>query len=206
MLVKWRSLLLTLAFTILAAIAAAPSPLDRMIEMGIGHLAWRPVSGDIVVVGVDDKTLEFVTSAHETIPLHTEIVKKIDSAGAQRLFVDFTYDGRVNDPHFAELAGAIRTMGDRAVLAVAINSYSGNDAVIDSWPPPAFGTAAQLACICWEYRYWQVWDIPLAVNSDGKTLPTFASILSHQINPQAQQVPIDYSYNTLSIPTYSALD
>src|SRR3546814_6924994 len=66
-------------------------------------------------------------------------------------------------------------MGDRIVLAVPGSSTTGTTAVVDYWPDPAFGTRAQLSCICWEYEFWQVWKVPLAVSASGRLLPSFRS-------------------------------
>lgn len=206
MVIGWRSLLLSLLFAVLAGVSAATSPIDRMIEIAIGNAAWRPVSGDIVVVGIDDKTLQSITNENMTVPLHAAVIEKINQLGARRLFIDFSYEGRTNDPSFDTLTTAVRKLGPRAVLAVPIRSYSGNDALVDYWPSPKFGQDALQACICWEYQFWQVWDIPLAVRADGKIIPTFASTLANRPLSRPARALIDYSYDTGSIQSFSALD
>lgn len=204
MLVKWRSLMLALAATIVLSIASVTTPVDRLIEIGIGHLAWRPVSGDIVVVGIDDKSLQSITSENATVPFHAELINKINASGAKRLFIDYTYEHRSSDPRFPDLVDSVKKMGNRAVLAVPISKYSGNNAVVEFWPSESFGPEAQRACICWEYLVWQVWRIPVAVNANGKVIPTFSSIMANLPLSEPQQVAIDYAYDTSTIPTYSA--
>lgn len=206
MVIGWRSVLLSLLFTVLAALSAAASPIDRLIEIAIGNAAWRPVSGDIVVVGIDDKTLQSITNENMTVPLHTAVIEKLNQSGARRLFIDFSYEGRIDDPSFDALASAVRKMGSRAVLAIPARSYSGDDAQIDNWPSAKFGTEARQACICWEYRFWQVWDIPVAVRANGKLIPTFASSLANRPLSEPARATIDYSYDTDSIQSFSAHD
>lgn len=206
MVIGWRSMLLTLAAAILAGLAAATGPLDRIIEIGIGHLAWRPVSGDIVVVGIDEQTLNTVQNESGMMPLHANLVRRIGETGAKRLLLDFNYSGRTNDPHFEQLTNAVVELGERAVIAVPVSSYIENEAIAEQWPSKKFGALAERACICWEYKYWQVWDIPTAVKVDGIVIPSFASIMADIPLSVPSRSSIDFSYRTSTIPYYSAMD
>lgn len=206
MVIGWRSILLTLIATGVATLIGAMGPLDRMIEMGIGHVAWRPVSGDIVVVGIDEKSLRNIRADDSTVELHAAIIKKIREQGANRLFIDFSYEARTNDPKFPNLTSAVKSFGDKAVLAVPISSYTGNEGDVEFWPSAAFGDQAQKACICWEYKYWQVWDIPYSIYAGDKVLPSFSSIMANRPLTEPSRFFIDYSYRTDSIPHYSAHD
>src|SRR3546814_1575856 len=97
-------------------------------------------------------------------------------------------------------------MGDRIVLAVPGSSTTGTTAVVDYWPDPAFGTRAQLACICWEYEFWQVWKVPLAVSASGRLLPSFSAKLADRKPTRPEIFALDLSYDTDTIKEYSAID
>ncbi|MDZ3833743.1 MAG: EAL domain-containing protein [Sphingopyxis sp.] len=206
MIVSWRTLGLSLLLSIIVGITGAATPIDRMIEIATGRLAWRPVSGETVIVELDDKTLQAVTDQEFNVDYHTRLIRAIDAAGAKQLLVDFTYERRLKDPDFPKLASAVRAMGDRIVLAVASPEYAGNEAVVDTWPAPAFGNEARQACICWEYAFWQVWRVPVAVRADEQLLPSFASVLANRSFDAPSQFTLDYSYDTKTITKYSAID
>src|SRR3546814_8108279 len=90
-------------------------------------------------------------------------------------------------------------MNDRVVLAVEAKSARPGETKLSRLPSPAFGTAAQIACIGWEYELWQVWRVPTALEANGKLFPSFSSLLAHRPVDKAATFALDYSYQTDSI-------
>lgn len=206
MIVSWRTFGLALLLSIAVGVTGAALPIDRIIESAIGRVAWRPVSGDIVVVAIDDKTLDAVNDRDFNVTHHARLIRAVDAASAKRLFVDFSYERRVRDRDYPKLVAAVRQMGSRIVLAVPARSISGDNAIVDYWPAKAFGAQAKQACICWEYSFWQVWKVPMAVIADGRLLPSFSSELANRKVTGPSQFALDYSYDTKTIKQYSAID
>ena len=204
--ISWRTIALALLLSVAAGLSSIAEPVDRIIESAVGRVAWRPVSGDIVIVALDDKTLERMGKNDFSMAQHARVVDGVNRAGAKRLFVDFLFDRRGADRDFPKMTAAIRRMGSRAVLAVEAKSADLGDSQLTRFPSPAFGTAAQLACIGWEYEFWQVWRLPTALNVNGRDIPTFSSLLANVRNPRVGTYALDLSYNTDTIRTYSAID
>ncbi len=204
--ISWRTIALALLLSVAAGLSSIAEPIDRIIESAVGRVAWRPVSGDIVIVALDDKTLERMGKNDFSMAQHARVVDGVNRAGAKRLFVDFLFDRRGADRDFPKMSAAIRRMGSRAVLAVEAKSADLGDSQLTRFPSPAFGTAAQLACIGWEYEFWQVWRLPTALNVNGRDIPTFSSLLANVRNPKVGTYALDLSYNTDTIRTYSAID
>src|SRR3546814_17838605 len=92
--------------------------------------------------------MQAVENKNFDVSHHAQLISAVDASPAKRLFVDFSFERRLKDRDFPQLANAVRHMGDRIVLAVPGSSTTGTTAVVDYWPDPAFGTRAQLACIC----------------------------------------------------------
>ena len=206
LIISWRTLALSLLLSVVVGLAAVSEPIDRVIEAAIGRVAWRPVSGDIVVVALDDKTLEQSPNSQFSLTQHARLVDVIDKVGPNRLFIDFIYERRESDRNFPALTAAVRRMGDRVVLAVEAKSARADNVRLSRLPSPAFGTAAQIACIGWEYELWQVWRVPTALEVDGKLFPSFSSLLANRPINSATTFALDYAYDTDSIPLYSAAD
>ncbi|MDX8359008.1 EAL domain-containing protein [Sphingopyxis terrae] len=204
--ISWRTIALALLLSVAAGLSSIAEPVDRIVESAVGRVAWRPVSGDIVIVALDDKTLERMGKNDFSMAQHARVVDGVNRAGAKRLFVDFLFDRRGADRDFPKMTAAIRRMGSRAVLAVEAKSADLGDSQLARFPSPAFGTAAQLACIGWEYEFWQVWRLPTALNVNGRDIPTFSSLLANVRNPKVGTYALDLSYNTDTIRTYSAID
>lgn len=206
LIISWRTIGLSLLLSVIVGVSSIGEPVDRVIEAAIGRVAWRPVSGDIVIVGVDDKTLQSAQNLELAVADHAKIIKAIDAAGAKRLFIDFSYYRRLTHPDYAKVSAAVRHMDDRVVLAVPAAKMLGTNVKVSYWPSPSMGDRALRACICWEYEFWQVWRVPLAVMADGRLLPSFASLLADRSLDKPALFTLDYSYDTSTITEYSAID
>lgn len=206
MIVSWRTLALALLLSIVVGVTGVALPIDRVIESALGSVAWRPVSGKTVVVAIDDKTLAAVDGQDFTAAHHAQLIRAIDKAGVNRLFVDFSYEGRLKDPAFDQVAAAVRAMDNRIILAVPSASFGGTEAHLPVWPDPRFGNRAGQAFIGWEYGFWQVWKVPMAVHADGRLLPSFAAVMAKRSHEAPAQFAIDYSYDTATVTQYSAID
>ncbi|HZG33364.1 MAG TPA: CHASE2 domain-containing protein, partial [Sphingopyxis sp.] len=206
MIVSWRTLGLALLLSILVGVSTAGELADRMIATATSRLGDRPVSGDIVIVALDDRTLGQTPGGSFSMTQYAEVIDAIDKAGAKRIFLDFFFDRRESDPDFSRLTDTVRRLGDRAVLAVATKSMPGTDRTRSIFPNPAFGEEAQLASIAWDYEFWQVWSVPITYVADGRKLPSFASLLGGKTSPEPRSFRLDLSYDTDSIPQYGAAD
>ncbi|XVJ64601.1 MAG: EAL domain-containing protein [Sphingopyxis sp.] len=204
--VSWRTFGLALLLSLVLGFVGAADPLDRLTEMAAGRLGSRAVSGDIVIVGVDEKTLRQTGSTMLPRPQVAELIDRIDRAGAKRLFLDFEYPKREGDNGLERIADAANRMGDRIVLAVSSRSQSDSGEVMTAFPDPLFGPAPQRASIAWEYEFWQVWAVPLMYNADGRLLPSFAAILADKRSDRASAFAVDLTYDTRTIRQYSAID
>lgn len=205
LIISWRSIGLSLLLSVLVGLSAAAVPLDRLVEAAIGRFAWRPVSGDIVVVAIDERTLDNSPKSSFSLTQHAQVVDTVHAAGARRLFIDFLYNRREADSDFPRLVAAVKRMGDRVVLGMAPGSATPDDPQRSFLPSPAFGPAAQHASIRLDYDFWQIWRIATAVSVEGKAVPSFSALLAQRSFP-IEDFAIDYSYRTDSIHTYSAID
>lgn len=206
MIVSWRTLALSLLLSVAVGLSGVGIPIDRLIEAAVGSVANRPVSGQIVVVALNDRTLAMSANSEFSMTQHAQLVSAINKAGARRLFIDFDYHRREADADFPLLTQAVRDMGNRVVLAVTTRTAPGTDADLSYFPSPKFGTEAQRASIAWNNQFWQVWDVPIAFRADGKLLPSFAAIMAGKHSDQPAQFRLDLSYDTNTIEQYSADD
>jgi EAL domain-containing protein (putative c-di-GMP-specific phosphodiesterase class I)/CHASE2 domain-containing sensor protein len=202
LLLRWRGIGLCLLLGAFIGMAQIAVPLDRMIEAASGRMAWRPVSGDIVVVALDDQTLRQFGKNDFSMTQHARVIDAVNQARAKRLFVDFLYDQREANADFSLLTAAVRRMDDRIVLgAVPASEYT--EAIL---PNPAFGKAARPGNISVDYEFWQVWRMPMAGMVEGQLVPSFSALLADRQRYPLTTYVLDYTYRTDSIPTYSVID
>ena len=206
LIISWRTIALALMLSIAAGFSSVTQPLDRFVESAVGRVAWRPVSGDIVVVALDDKTLESFGKDDFSMTQHARVVDAVSAAGAKRLFIDFIYQRREANRDFPLLTQAVRRMGDRAVLAVQAKSAEIGASELSDLPSPDFGNQAGVASIGWEYEFWQVWSVPSALAVNGRIFPSFSSLLANKRVDDVSTFALDLSFSTSSITNYSAID
>ncbi|WP_422060114.1 CHASE2 domain-containing protein [Sphingopyxis sp.] len=180
LIISWRTICLSLLLSVAAGLSSVAEPIDRVIEAAVGRLAWRPVSGEIVVVALDDKTMAQASRGDFSAAQHARVIDAVDRARARRLFVDFTYERRQNDRDLPLLTGAVKRMKDRIVLAASAKLTPGDRIALANFPGRAFGADARVATIGWKYEFWQVWRIPLAFDIGGRLIPSFSSELANR--------------------------
>jgi len=206
LMISWRSLGLALLISLVFGLTSATEPVDRVLESGFARMMKRPVSGDIVIVGIDEKTLRQIGAPMLPRSQVAKLIDTINKAGAKRLFVDFEYPKREGDTGLTQIAAAANRMGDRIVLAVPSRSNSDNGDLITAFPDPQFGLAPQRASIAWENDFWQVWDIPIMYMAEGRLIPSFAAVMANKRATAPSKFRIDLSYDTNTIQQYSAID
>lgn len=206
LIISWRTIALALILSLIVGVSGAGELPDRLASVATSRITARAVSGDTVVVALDDKTLQAVGNQDFAIKHHMQLVRAIDASPAKRLFVDFSYARRTEDRDFPEFAAAVRQMGDRIILAVPSADFAGTTATMLRWPDPRFGNQTKRGFIGWEYEFWQVWKVPFAVNADGRVLPSFAALLANRPLDAPGQFALDLSYDPDTITQYSAID
>ena len=206
MMISWRALALSLLLSVIVGISGFGDLPDRLIAMVTSRFAYRDVSGDIVVVGIDDRSLTESRGGEFTRHDHARLIRAIDRANPKRLLIDFDYERPDNNGGLTQITAAVRAMGDRVVLAVPTRSVPGTDRLVTIFPDPSFGDEAKRASIAWEYQYWQVWDVPLMYRAEGQLLPSFSAIMANKSASEPKQFRIDFSYRVASIQQYSAID
>lgn len=206
MIISWRTLGLSLLLAIVVGFSSIGEPIDRVYDAAVGRVAYRAVSGDIVVVGVDDRAVARSPDGRFSRADAAALIDAVNSAGARRLFVDFDYQRRKGDTGLDHVAAAARRMGDRIVLAVSTRSAPGKDHLVTYFPDPVFGEEARRASIAWEYEFWQVWRVPLMYKTEGRLLPSFAAVLAGKSADKPGSFRIDLTYDPRSIVEYSVDD
>ncbi|HJS41477.1 MAG TPA: EAL domain-containing protein [Sphingomicrobium sp.] len=197
-----------LLWPVLAAIVFGLIGFGELLEdaLRIGRNAVRnhPVSGDIVLVEIDDASLRDVGSWPWPRSKQGQLIEEIDGLGARRIVMDILYANPSAPAEDAALAESIARSG-KVTLAVQnrIGDRSGKqDAGL---PLPAFAKHARLAAIGVFYN-WQnaAWKVPYSAAVNGKTLPSLAADMAGVAGPEGRDFRIDYAFDAESVPRVSA--
>ena len=197
-----------LLWPLLAAIVFGVVGFGELLEDGmrIGRNAIRsqPVSGDIVLVQIDDASLRKVGSWPWPRSEQARLITAIDRLGASRIVLDILYSNPSTPAEDAALERALAGSG-KVTLAVQ-NRVGDQQGKVDAGMPlPRFARHARLASISVSYN-WQnaAWAVPYAAKVDGRLLPSLAAATAGVSGPVNQDFRIDYAMDAESAPSFSA--
>ena len=163
-------------------------------------------SGDIVLVGIDERAQRIGGSWPWKRSVQAEMVDRLDRAGAKQIVLDFVYDYKADPAQDARFADALKRSG-KVVLPVRFREGDGDGQQVTKLPVEPFRSLARLASITTNYNYaGAVWKMPYAFAVGGRTYPSFSVQLSGVHGEPGALYPVDYRVRLASIPFFSAGD
>ena len=181
-------------------------PIEDALRVIRNHTHEQPVSGKIVLVEVDEKSLREIDHWPWPRAKHAEIIDAIDSLGAKKIVFDILYTGPSNEFDDRRLADAIKRSGKVTLGAqTRIGDRDGKENA--GLPIPVLARHATVASVAWNFN-WQnsIWKLDQAVSFAGKSMPTISAEIAGMEGPADRKYPIDYSFDVDSVPRISASD
>jgi diguanylate cyclase len=196
----------TLASLIFGAIEFG-EPLDNILRSGRNTVRQHEASGDIVVIAIDDHSLEQLDKWPWPRRYHAQLAAKLDELGARRILFDIDFSSRSNPADDKILAATLARLGRKVTLPVGfvIDPVTGQRT--DNFPVREFREHVQLANINFRYNlFGSVWTLPYALELKGKPYPGLGAALAQVHGPTDEMYPIDYSVDPRTVPSVSAID
>ena len=199
-----------LVWPLLAALLFGLVGFGELIEDGlrIGRNAIRsqPVSGDIVLVEIDEKSLREVGAWPWPRAKQGRIIEQADKLGARHIYMDILYANPSDPANDTALARSLER-ANHVTLAVQSRIGEGKGQKDAANPLPAFVTQSRQASIGIYYN-WQgaAWKIPYADEVDGQVMPSLAASMAGAKGKVGEEFTLDYSFDIDSVPRISAAD
>ena len=182
-------------------------PLEDVLRTGRNAAHARQASGDIVIVAIDNKSLE----AHADWPWprrrHAQLIDELHDLGAAEIAFDLGFSTRASAEDDRLLTEAIERARGKVVLPIRTAKDPASGKRVDLLPPPELRRQAALASISIHYNFQsKVWKLDYALRSNGVTYPSLGSHLAGRSGAPGEKYTIDYSTTIDSIPVISAVD
>jgi EAL domain-containing protein (putative c-di-GMP-specific phosphodiesterase class I) len=199
-----RALLWATIAALLCGVLEFGNPVELLLRTGRDAARKHPASGQIVVVGIDDKTLQSRGLLLPDPSLHADIINAANKAGAKRILLDFVVANSGGPEADAKLVAALKASKQKVTLAVKtqddLKSITPN-----LFPAPPFRPHVELASIYVRYDYsGHVLTLPYSRNMDGAMYPTLAAKLAGKPLSNTDHFRIDYSIDLQTVPIVSA--
>jgi EAL domain-containing protein (putative c-di-GMP-specific phosphodiesterase class I)/CHASE2 domain-containing sensor protein len=203
----WRLLLWAALAAMLFGLLGIDEVFDDALRIARNNLHAEPASGQIVFVGIDDKSLRQVGRWPWSRATQAKLFEKAEAAGAERVFVDLIYDSPGTPEEDAALE---RTLSGSDGIVLADRGQMGVFADMQQSQPvlTRFSRHVKTASITVRYN-WQnaVSVLPLSDTTTAGVRQSFAAALAdREAADSRQSFPVDYSIRPLSVPYMSAAD
>lgn len=183
-------------------------PLENTLRYGRNALRPQQASGDIIVVGIDGRSLN-ETKKRWPWPRAdlAKLIDELDAAGAKRIFFDFNFDSYTDPANDAAMVVAMKRARNKVYLATRFVDDQSTGKRTDHVSIPEFAAHSNGANI-------NVWVDPFGVPQGflyqvqvaDKIYPSMASLLGGISGPTNKLFRADYAIKVDSIPRASAVD
>jgi EAL domain-containing protein (putative c-di-GMP-specific phosphodiesterase class I)/CHASE2 domain-containing sensor protein len=215
MLTAWRSLparmRILLAASAIATLCGAielGEPLEDILKGARDVVRSQPASGDIIVVGVDDRTATELGGVSFSRTIDAQLVDRLFAAGVKSVYFDRAYSDPTTVAADTAFATALAKHRGRVFLG-AMTQVSGQNSGLLSTvlPTPQFRKAAQ-------YKSLNGFRTPFALSAKLTFSDVFEGRPVSSVSTAMAQLPIqgsgfyrpDWSIRANTVPTYSFVD
>jgi EAL domain-containing protein (putative c-di-GMP-specific phosphodiesterase class I)/CHASE2 domain-containing sensor protein len=184
---------------------AGEYPEDRLRAVR-NHLNERPASGEIVMVGIDEKSLRDVGRWPWPRGRYADLVEAIDAAKPRQQVHDIMFPDRSDPTQDRELAEAFERSSN-VTLAYLPRAGAQQGKYEDVQPLPEFRKHAGVGTIGVQYNYAnEGWMLPLGTERGNSVIPSLATVLAQRYSGRSEEFRVNYAFDPASIRTFSAAD
>ncbi|URW74830.1 EAL domain-containing protein [Sphingomonas donggukensis] len=182
-------------------------PVDDYMRMARNMARKQVPSGEIVVVGIDDRSVERLGTWPWSRDRHTALINRLKAAGARHIVFDiFFHSPGATKAEDRRFAAAIEKAGN--VWLAAGTTYDRATGVLRPKTPRAeFSKHANIVSVAMNYSVMaSVRQLPYAARYHGDVVPSMAAALAGADGAVGTTFPLDYAIDLKAIKTVSAAD
>jgi EAL domain-containing protein (putative c-di-GMP-specific phosphodiesterase class I)/CHASE2 domain-containing sensor protein len=184
-------------------------PLENRLDEARNAIGPKRVSGDIVVVEIDARSLAEIQAWPWPRSIHGRMVDRLREADARQIVFDIDFSSPATDPgqDRAFAAAMARARGRVILPALLENANEAFGERMEALPAPLLRPHARIGSI------WLNLDddlvarnLPYSVEILGERRPSLAAFLAGRPSPRSGTVRIDWAYDRTSFETISYSD
>jgi EAL domain-containing protein (putative c-di-GMP-specific phosphodiesterase class I)/CHASE2 domain-containing sensor protein len=170
------------------------------------HINERPTSGDIVLVGIDEKSVGEIGRWPWPRDRYARLVDAISAARPRQQVHDIMFPDKSDSAQDRRLAEALARSGN-VTLAYLPRAGAQEGKYEDVLPLPELKQYARIGTIGLQYNYAnEAWLLPHGTRRGMTVIPSLPSIMAGESMVTDQDFRANYAFDPGSIPAYSAAD
>lgn len=198
--------LMAILFGVVSAAIELPLPAEDALRLARAQLRTRPAPQDIVMIAIDDATLNELKQPLPNRHQDSEIIDRLVSAGVKRIVFDRAHADPETPASDAEFARTLAKHRGKVWLAMAPGNRVGflkNEAIL---PVAAFRKAAPQASMTGLLSPFSLSvQFPTEIEYMGARHPSISAVLADYQGPPVRYRP-DFAFNAQTIPTLRYVD
>jgi diguanylate cyclase (GGDEF)-like protein/PAS domain S-box-containing protein len=207
---RWRPHGFVLVVVVALALTGGLCAMQHALTDWRFRLAPRGVSGEVVLVTIDARSIEKLGVWPWSRTRHAELLDKLRIAGAADVAFDIDFGSRSTAADDQAFALALERFGGSTILPIFRQVGMGAQGVprlFTTWPLAEFAAQAWPATVnVVPERSGLVRRYALGETMDGRFFPSLAGLLAGSYDTSAQSFYLDHSIQVRKIPTYSFVD
>lgn len=203
---RYTTLLWLALVSLLGGFVGLGEPIEDMWHSARNLMRSRPASGDIVVIAIDDKSLQQLSWPW---PRRTygALSDELRALGARRAFFNIDLPPSAVAADDRSVAESFARWSPKLTATTRFVFDPVTDARTDVLPADPIRRVVDLANSNFRYDYrGMVGQLPYAMSGGDGIHPSLAAKLAGVTGDDGKTFPIDYSINPQSIPAVSASD
>jgi diguanylate cyclase len=203
---RFKVAVLAILFGVVSAVIDLPLPAEDALRLARAQLRTRPASQDIVMIGIDDATLNELKQPLPNRHQDSELIERLVAAGVDRIVFDRAHADPETPASDAEFARTLKKHRGKVWLAMAPGNQTGFQRSEPILPVKAFGRVThQASMVSFFSPFGLSISIPTDVEFEGSKYRSISVVLADYRGGAARYRP-DYAFNLNSIPTYRYID
>ena len=183
---------------------------ENMVAEARMAFAPRDASGDVVFIGIDNRSLDAIGVWPWPRETYADIARRLVELGAGEIFFDVDLSAPSNASSDDVLTATLAELGG-AIILPAFRQAEGlgaaSDAMSDNLPLPAFREHAWLASVnVATDRDGRVRRYPYGQIIAGEEVPSVASMLSGTFGAAETDFAVNFAITPSSVPSYPVID
>ena len=206
---RWKIATLALIIGIGAATIELPMPLEDGLRTARAQLRTKAVSGEILIIAVDDASLNALQASQPSRRQDSELVRRLFAAGASRVVFDKAYADTSTTQDDLEFAQELSLHKGKIWLGASPVVKSGLHQHAGLLPIEPLRRNVQLASMMGQTGPFGLSvRLPTSTIIAGDQVASISSVLaaSNEIDPDENWYRPDWAFDVQTIPTYSYID
>jgi EAL domain-containing protein (putative c-di-GMP-specific phosphodiesterase class I)/CHASE2 domain-containing sensor protein len=185
---------------LIAVVCGTLGALNLFLPLSLGltalqsKIAVKPVSGDIVVVGIDSPSISEVGRWPWPRDKQAELIRKIDAYGPASIYIDIGYQGDTTPSADLALRDTLQNL-QAPIKVIASVTRTENGSVNTIFSNPSVVGSVDTVTPYMPYLFGFVWEMPTSIDGKQGRLPSVAASMAGLKDEGPSTFPINFAFD-----------